>query len=113
MNHEDRPDGEEQREVQNQLVSIPQSSESQEGSATVASGVEQNNEHEEGRDEAALLDMLGPIVLNTDGSMSRISNWKEMTDGEKASAQRLIAKRNKSRKQALLTEQTQGCDDKA
>ena len=48
------------------------------------------------------LEALGPIVLNSDGSMSRIPNWAEMSSEEKASAQRLIAKRNARRKDELL-----------
>ena len=53
-------------------------------------------------DNSASIDMLGPIVLNKDGTMCRISNWQDMTPGEKETAKRMIAKRNKSRKKALL-----------
>lgn len=48
------------------------------------------------------LDALGPIILNTDGSMGRIPNWSEFTETEKAQAIRLITARNKRRKEALL-----------
>ena len=48
------------------------------------------------------LDHLGPVILNSDGTMSRIPNWSEMTDAERESAQRLLAKRNARRKQDLL-----------
>lgn len=60
--------------------------------------------------DAASLAMLGPIVLNKDGTMSRISNWHEMVDKEKESAMRLISKRNKARKKALseLQEEDEG-----
>ena len=44
---------------------------------------------------------LGPIIINSDGSMSRIPNWSTMDDNEKATAQRLIAKRNERRKKEL------------
>ncbi|KAF9980720.1 hypothetical protein BGZ75_008049, partial [Mortierella antarctica] len=30
------------------------------------------------------LDILGPVVVNEDGTMSRIDNWGEMADIEKA-----------------------------
>ncbi|KAF9945250.1 hypothetical protein BGZ72_001529, partial [Mortierella alpina] len=30
------------------------------------------------------LDILGPVVVNEDGTMSRIDNWSEMADIEKA-----------------------------
>lgn len=48
------------------------------------------------------LDALGPIVLNSDGTTSRISNWSTMTEAEQRNTMRLIAKRNKKR-QAELT----------
>lgn len=51
------------------------------------------------------IDALGPIILNSDGSMGRISNWTLYTDSEKEQAMRLIAARNKRRKAALLEEQ--------
>ena len=44
--------------------------------------------------EAVVLDEFGPVVVNSDGTLSRITNWHEMTDDEKATAKRLIAKRN-------------------
>ena len=44
---------------------------------------------------------LGPIIINSDGSMSRIPNWSAMDDNEKTTAQRLIAKRNERRKKEL------------
>jgi hypothetical protein len=49
-------------------------------------------------DENAIkFDALGPIVLNMDGSMGRISNWSTMSDVEQKQAFRLIARRNKKR----------------
>lgn len=47
------------------------------------------------------LDHLGPIVVNTDGSMSRISNWAQMTEMEKKNTLRIVGKRNQQRMQAL------------
>ena len=44
--------------------------------------------------DAVVLEQLGPVVVNTDGTLSRITNWPTMTDGEKETAKRLIAKRN-------------------
>jgi hypothetical protein len=44
--------------------------------------------------EAVVLDQFGPVVVNSDGTLSRITNWPTMTDGEKETAKRLIAKRN-------------------
>ena len=47
------------------------------------------------------LDHLGPMVVNVDGSMSRISNWDKMAEIEKKNTLRIIGKRNKSRMEAL------------
>lgn len=47
------------------------------------------------------LDHLGPLVVNQDGTMSRISNWGQMTEMEKKSTLRVLGKRNKQRMEAL------------
>ncbi|RAO64053.1 uncharacterized protein BHQ10_000065 [Talaromyces amestolkiae] len=47
------------------------------------------------------LDHLGPIVVNQDGTMSRISNWDKMTEIEQKNTMRIIGKRNKQRLEAL------------
>jgi len=47
------------------------------------------------------LDHLGPMVVNVDGTMSRISNWDKMADIEKKNTLRIIGKRNKARLDAL------------
>jgi hypothetical protein len=47
------------------------------------------------------LDHLGPMVVSVDGTLSRISNWHAMTDGEKENTIRIIGKRNKKRLDAL------------
>lgn len=53
-------------------------------------------------DYCVKLDSLGPIVLNSDGTMGRIGNWSNMTETEQAQAIRLISARNKKRKDALV-----------
>jgi hypothetical protein len=47
------------------------------------------------------LDHLGPMVVNVDGTMSRISNWDKMAEIEKKNTLRIIGKRNKERLEAL------------
>ncbi|KUJ08677.1 uncharacterized protein LY89DRAFT_564959, partial [Mollisia scopiformis] len=47
------------------------------------------------------LDHLGPVVVNVDGTMSRISNWDKMADIEKQNTLRIISKRNEQRLEAL------------
>jgi hypothetical protein len=43
------------------------------------------------------LDRLGPIVVNKDGSLSRITNWVEMSEGEQQRTLKVVARRNKMR----------------
>jgi hypothetical protein len=50
------------------------------------------------------LDSLGPMVVNKDGTLSRITNWPEMTEPERQKTLRIIAKRNKKRLDALQAE---------
>lgn len=47
------------------------------------------------------LDHLGPLVVNKDGSLSRISNWEQMTAQEKKSTLKILGKRNQLRTDAL------------
>lgn len=54
-----------------------------------------------GQGTTVSLDHLGPIVVNQDGTMSRISNWDKMTEIEKKNTVRIIGKRNKQRLEAL------------
>ena len=51
--------------------------------------------------QSVALDHLGPIVVNRDGSISRISNWDKMTEAEQESTKRRIAKRNVERLKEL------------
>jgi hypothetical protein len=46
-------------------------------------------------------DHLGPIVLNTDGTLSRIGNWDQMTEPERCATKRMVARRNLERKKML------------
>ncbi|KAG0335980.1 hypothetical protein BG000_007050 [Podila horticola] len=47
------------------------------------------------------LDILGPVVVNEDGTMSRIDNWAEMAEIEKANVRRILLKRNDLRLKRL------------
>lgn len=51
--------------------------------------------------EAVTLDAMGPVVVNSDGTLSRITNWDRMEDSEKAVAKRRICKRNVERLRAF------------
>jgi len=43
------------------------------------------------------LDDLGPMVVNSDGTLSRIANWSNMTEVEQARTLRVLSARNKVR----------------
>ncbi|KAL2166702.1 hypothetical protein VTG60DRAFT_2291 [Thermothelomyces hinnuleus] len=43
------------------------------------------------------LDALGPMVVNRDGTISRIANWPEMTEIERENTLRILCKRNQLR----------------
>ena len=51
------------------------------------------------------LDHLGPMVVNKDGTLSRIANWEHMTDIEKKNTVRILGKRNMLRIEALEKEE--------
>ncbi|KAI8870896.1 hypothetical protein GQ42DRAFT_162383 [Ramicandelaber brevisporus] len=56
-------------------------------------------------DDRMRLEQLGPVVVNVDGTISRIDNWSEMSDIEKANVNRILLKRNKQRLAALAAQQ--------
>ncbi|PVI01042.1 hypothetical protein DM02DRAFT_490550, partial [Periconia macrospinosa] len=47
------------------------------------------------------LDHLGPMVVNRDGTLSRIGNWAEMTEIERRNTLRVLGKRNQLRMDAI------------
>jgi hypothetical protein len=48
------------------------------------------------------LDTLGPMIINTDGSISKIPNWDTFSETEKKNSFRLITQRNKKRLDDLI-----------
>ncbi|KAJ3147296.1 hypothetical protein HDU89_005646 [Geranomyces variabilis] len=50
---------------------------------------------------SASLDVLGPMVVNSDGTLSRITNWDSMTPEEQANITRVLTKRNAARLRKL------------
>jgi hypothetical protein len=50
------------------------------------------------------LDHLGPVVVNGDGSLSRIENWDQMSDIERKNTLRVLGKRNAARLAALRSQ---------
>lgn len=54
--------------------------------------------------EGVKLDHLGPLVVNKDGSLSRIANWDKMAEIEKQNTLRILGKRNQLRLDSLKGE---------
>lgn len=47
------------------------------------------------------LDHVGPLVVNKDGTLSRITNWAEMSEIERQNTIRVLGKRNQIRREGL------------
>ncbi|KAH0842650.1 hypothetical protein AYO21_09001 [Fonsecaea monophora] len=47
------------------------------------------------------LDALGPLVINSDGTLSRIDNWAQMTELERERTLRILGKRNQLRRENI------------
>ncbi|KIO30422.1 hypothetical protein M407DRAFT_20486 [Tulasnella calospora MUT 4182] len=61
--------------------------------------------------EEAQLETLGPIIVNSDGTLSRIDNWKDMTKSEKAMTLKRLKKRNAQRLKQLKEQKAAGSLD--
>jgi predicted Fe-S protein YdhL (DUF1289 family) len=61
--------------------------------------------------ETISFEALGPIILNTDGTTRRISNWDDMTEQEQQTTWRRIKQRNEQRRQHLLQLQQQQVEE--
>eukprot|EP00667_Euglena_gracilis_P030466 EG_transcript_42135 len=55
---------------------------------------------------AVKLDALGPMVVGVDGTLQRIANWNAMTKKEQAATLRIIAARNRERRERLAAQQS-------
>ncbi|KAJ9192156.1 hypothetical protein DTO021D3_5543 [Paecilomyces variotii] len=61
-----------------------------------------------GSGSSVKLDHLGPLVVNRDGTLSRIANWDKMTEIEKKNTVRILGKRNQLRRDALNAANNEG-----
>lgn len=59
-------------------------------------------------DSKLKLDELGPIIVQEDGTLRRITNWDGLSDAEKEASLRIIASRNQRRLEALRRQQQSG-----
>ena len=57
--------------------------------------------------EKISMEHLGPIIINTDGSLRRIDNWDKLSKEEQDRSFRLIAARNKKRIEILKQKEQQ------
>lgn len=64
-----------------------------------------------GSGEGVALDHLGPMVVNKDGTISRITNWDKMAEIEKKNTLRILQKRNKQRLDALKQASQESSED--
>ena len=51
------------------------------------------------------LEEIGPVVVNVDGTVSRITNWHELNEFERKNLERMVLKRNRERLEALKKQQ--------
>lgn len=63
-----------------------------------------------GGSSAVQLDHLGPVVVNEDGTLSRIGNWPEMNEIERKNTLRILGKRNQLRLTKLRGENDSGVE---
>jgi isopenicillin N synthase-like dioxygenase len=57
------------------------------------------------------MDAMGPVVVHTNGSVSRISNWHEMSGPERETTMRVVGRRNQVRMEKLRAEAAEAEDD--
>ncbi|EAU87750.1 hypothetical protein CC1G_11028 [Coprinopsis cinerea okayama7 len=84
----DRPEEEQQQRSQPLLLEDASRSRSD---TTNAHSLDVSNQ------STVRLDALGPMVVNRDGTLSRIANWDKMTEDEKERTLRVLSARNKVR----------------
>lgn len=53
---------------------------------------------------------LGPMVLNSDGTLSRIHNWSQMTESERERTLKILGKRNQLRMDKLKAEEKESAE---
>ncbi|KZP09550.1 hypothetical protein FIBSPDRAFT_759811, partial [Athelia psychrophila] len=54
------------------------------------------------------LDHLGPMVINLDGTIARISNWDALSEAERLNTLRAIGRRNRKKVEELAKAQRFG-----
>ena len=62
--------------------------------------------------EGVRLDDLGPLVVNRDGTASRVANWDRMTPAERETTVRVLRRRNAARIAALRAQDGEGVGER-
>jgi hypothetical protein len=57
--------------------------------------------------EGVKLDHLGPMVVNRDGTLSRVGNWDQMSEIERQNTVRILGKRNQMRLKTLRAQEAE------
>ncbi|GAA5994568.1 hypothetical protein JCM5350_006493 [Sporobolomyces pararoseus] len=69
-----------------------------------ASGVDDTTKIDVNGASVSLFDKMGPTIVNSDGTLSRIVGWPEMTPDERKRTLRVLGKRNQIRLEAKKEE---------
>lgn len=86
-----RPDAEE--EHTKAVLALPAPPDPMSDEANQAPKLEVNRPTEGVAGGVFKFDKLGPMVVNSDGTLSRITNWQELSEGERERTVRLLVKK--------------------
>lgn len=78
---------------QKAVLALPAPPDPTSGEAAHAPTLEINRPDEGVAGGVFKFDALGPMVVNSDGTLSRITNWAELTEGERERTVRLLVKK--------------------
>jgi len=96
VENQDQDQGKELEEQAPQLLALPETSSA--AAAAAGDGVEAVHSQSQTTTQTTVkLDALGPLVVNSDGTLSRIANWADMTDAERERTVQVLGRRNRIR----------------
>jgi hypothetical protein len=100
---QDEAQAQEQEEQNKPILALPEAPSAESG----ATQIDMSN-----GGSTVKLDALGPLVVNQDGTLSRIANWEQMTEIERRNTLRVLGKRNKLRLDTLKGAAAEGGKEK-
>lgn len=100
VENQDQDQGKELEEQAPQLLALPETSSA--AAAAAGDGVDEGGQAQTPTTPTTTsttvkLDALGPLVVNSDGTLSRIANWADMTDAERERTVQVLGRRNRIR----------------